>query len=51
MSDRQTPVDLFGSAGNPKADSLFLLAPLSPLVGERGWGIEGEGRKSCQIFL
>ncbi len=23
----------------------FLFAPLSPLVGERGWGIEGEGKK------
>jgi hypothetical protein len=23
----------------------FLLAPLSPLVGERGWGIEGECKK------
>ncbi len=27
----------------------FLFAPLSPLVGERGWGIEGEGKKPTLV--
>ncbi len=27
----------------------FLFAPLSPLVGERGWGIEGECKKLTQV--
>jgi hypothetical protein len=28
---------------------LFLFAPLSPLVGERGWGIEGESKKPTLV--
>jgi len=27
----------------------FLFAPLSPLVGERGWGIEGECKKPTLV--
>jgi hypothetical protein len=28
---------------------LFFFAPLSPLVGERGWGIEGECKKPTLV--